>query len=867
MKVERRTFLKVSGGAVAAAAIATQLSPLNLGIPSIFRPQGEAALAPVEEKFVPTTCWIGKQDCGMIARVVDGRVVKFEGHPNHPRNAGTLCPKGEAQIMALYDPNRLTQPQRRTNEKGVSGQWQPISWDEALTEVGQEIQRVMAIDPSLILWQKGRSKQKDLYDTSFVKAIGATKLGHGAYCSDAGYRAMEYTIGVHGVLHPDFRYTRYLLAWGWNITGAGGNKFCWLTWPRQLLEAKEKGLKVIHIDPRLNSGGPFVDDWLPIKPGTDMALALAICHVLVEQGYIDTEYLTTYSNAPFLIQEDGFFYRVAGVEQVWDAGTAGPMPYDAPGVVPVLEGEFSISGETMHTAFTLFREHLASYTPAWAADICNLPADKINKVAQELGENALIGATIEIDGVEVPHRPVAIMAYHVVQQELGFQAARAMGLIGMLLGAFGAAGGQMIDFSWKIHKGYEGLENITIGDPPYNFYLKDSQFYPINTGMPGVLAKVMQDPEKYGVEELPEIAILHHVNPLGSFCSQKDFLDTYGMFKHVTVIAPWLTETADFFADIILPCATIEKYEGPISVSDQYLDAKTFRLPPMDPMGESQGEIDIYMQLSDKVGVLYGPAGFLDQVNIKWGLEGDNALPIEASEWSRTPTAYDIVDAWAQDQGLEGGIAYFETHGVWNKGPLAPTKRYGYATSPPFLGALHRLYGEGLLRYRQEMETRGVDSIYWQDYTPLPVWRAPTMDDSPSAHDLTLISYKLLDQKQSRTSFIPFLAELTPESRLVMNTVTAAARGIAEGDMVVVESHNAVTGETRSMTLRANLTEAIQPDTVGAPHHFGLWANPIHEGQGPNPNEVFYTGEGYTTNTADQSFHVKVKVAKAGGEI
>jgi anaerobic selenocysteine-containing dehydrogenase len=140
------------------------------------------------------------------------------------------------------------------------------------------------------------------------------------------------------------------------------------------------------------------------------------------------------------------------------------------------------------------------------------------------------------------------------------------------------------------------------------------------------------------------------------------------------------------------------------------------------------------------------------------------------------------------------------------------------------------------------------------------------MDASPSAYDLTLISYKLIEQKQSRTSFIPLLAELTPESRLVMNTATATAREIADGDMVVVESHNAVTGETRSMTLRASLTEAIQPETVGVPHHFGLWANPIHEGQGPNPNEVFFTGEGYTTNTADQSYHVKVKVTKEGGE-
>ncbi|MEE9593631.1 MAG: molybdopterin-dependent oxidoreductase, partial [Thermoplasmata archaeon] len=311
MKVKRRTFLKVSGGAVAATAIATQLSPVNLGIPSIFRSQGEAALAPVEEEFVPTTCWIGKQDCGIIARKVNGRVVKLEGHPNHPLNVGTLCPKGEAQIMAFYDPNRVQTPLRRTNpEKGVSGEWEEISWDVALNTVAQKMKDVMDRDPSLILWQKGRSKAKNFYDDAFVKAVGATKMGHGGYCSDAGYRAAEYTVGLHGVQHPDFRYTRYLLSWGWNITNAGGNKLCWITWPRQLMEARERGMKVIHIDPRLRSAGPFADKWLPIKPGTDLALALALCNVLIERGYVDTAYLIQHTNAPYLVGENGFLYRV-----------------------------------------------------------------------------------------------------------------------------------------------------------------------------------------------------------------------------------------------------------------------------------------------------------------------------------------------------------------------------------------------------------------------------------------------------------------------------------------------------------------------------------------------------------------------------
>ncbi|MBI4506343.1 MAG: molybdopterin-dependent oxidoreductase, partial [Chloroflexi bacterium] len=201
MKLTRRTFLKGSaatGGAVLASRLAQGELETLVGA----KPESQAA--PVEE-LVPTTCWIGKQDCGMLARRIDGRVVSLQGHPAHPRNRGTLCPKGVAQIMAVYDPHRVKTPLMRTNDKGVSGTWRQASWDEALTLVGEKIKEVRARDKRLLIWQKGRSKAEPVYDVAFVRASGATGLGHGAFCSDAGYRAAEYTIGMHAVLHPDFR--------------------------------------------------------------------------------------------------------------------------------------------------------------------------------------------------------------------------------------------------------------------------------------------------------------------------------------------------------------------------------------------------------------------------------------------------------------------------------------------------------------------------------------------------------------------------------------------------------------------------------------------------------------------------------------
>ncbi|MEE9276655.1 MAG: molybdopterin-dependent oxidoreductase, partial [bacterium] len=182
MKVNRRSFLKGTAGLAGGGALASFLSS---GPKTLVAGAVEGAEAGKEE-WVPTTCWIGKQDCGMLARKINGRVVKFEGHPANPRNRGKLCPKGIAQIMAVYDPNRVKTPLIRTNAKGGPGKWRQASWDEALDLVAAKIKDVRKRDKRLLVWQKGRSKAKKFYDTAFVKASGATKLHHGAYCSDAG---------------------------------------------------------------------------------------------------------------------------------------------------------------------------------------------------------------------------------------------------------------------------------------------------------------------------------------------------------------------------------------------------------------------------------------------------------------------------------------------------------------------------------------------------------------------------------------------------------------------------------------------------------------------------------------------------------
>lgn len=807
--------------------------------------------------WIPSTCWIGKQECGVRVRTMDGRIVKIDGHPDYPRNKGKLCPKGMSQIIQVYDPYRLKAPIVRTNGKGVPGLWKEVSWDDALTLVGQKISDVRARDLRLLVWQKGRSKSSAVYDEAFVKASGATMMTHGAYCSDSGCRASEYTIGPSGVLHADFRETKYVLSWGWNAANAGGNKLCWMTYNQQLLDARKRGLKIVSLDPNASAMGMHKDEWLPNRPGSDMAFFLALQNQIVTDGVIDKPYLTNHTNAPFLVNSDGYFLRIENKEQVWDTASGSAKPFDAPGVKPALEGEYAAGGQKARTAFTVYKANIASYTPEWASEVTGLFADKIRTVARELEKNAMIGATVTMDGIELPYRPVSIMAGHVTAQELGFQTTRAALGVFMLLGAIEAVGGVRIDFTWSESANFKALDNITIKDPPYDLSLKDSMFFPISSANPSITAKAVLDQGRYGINFIPEVLILHMTNPLVSHPGTKELMAYYRNLKFMAVIDPFLNETASLFADVVLPAATIEKYEGPNEVTDGYDDAVTLRVPPIPPLFQSRGETDIYLDLCDKAGILYGEGGYIDRLNHSLELNGENVMDLNAR-----PEVRDMFDRWAKSAGIRMGVTYFEQMGAYHRGPVPAKRYYGYAATPPFGGIRQRLYGESLLRYQNEMKRRGISEIYWRDYVPLPVWRKPTMESSPEQYDLYLISGKRIELKQSRTSFNPLMKEIAPMQNLQMNAETAKEKGIADGEEVWVESQNALTGETQKVKVTTALVEGIRPDTVYMSQGYGLWVHPETKNQGPTPNSLFFTGEGYITNTQDQSFQVKVRVYK-----
>lgn len=809
--------------------------------------------APVED-FVNTACWIGKQECGIVARRIDGRVVKLDGQAGNPRNLGTLCPKGQAQITSLYDPSRLTTPLIRTNRKGVPGEWRRASWDEALSLAVEKIKASQAKDPLLAGYDIGRNKVSAIYDTAFVGATGLTSYGRrGNDCGGPSEDAVLATWGMRTVITPDLHRCRLLVCY-WNLTQAGGPQLCQITFPREVVEAKERGMKVIAINPHSRSVAHLADEWVPIRPGTDMGFWLAVINVLLEKGYVDQPFLREHTNAASLVAADGALLKRDGSDLVWDE-QAGTAVSPAPGVQAALFGKFEVDGQQVRPALQVLKDHVAQYPPEWAAQVCGVPPEQIRRIALELGETASIGATTVVEGVQVPLRPVAFGMHGTsVRFYNAVQTSRSVLLAFMILGALDAAG--------SAHLAEKEVTNPTATHDrwlaaartakPRRLDLANSAWMPMGSSGYMMLPVSLNNPEKYGLTaNLGDASVLVSFNnPILSSRPTDKVIEAWSRLGFVAVITPHLSATADYAGDVVLPCGTLDKWEGPLSANTLYVKGNTVRQPLMAPLGESRGEIDIYVDLCEKLGKLQGANGFVDRLNRALQIGDQFRLPLD-----RKPTTEQVLDAWARSRaGMS--LTEFAKVGITSR-PVPAEELFLRSGEKPFKGVRGHFYLDVFPRVGALMREAGVPQELWERYTAYPTWVTPPIERSPKEYDLYLMDHKRIEMKQTRTrEELPLLAELMPENPLVMNASVAMKRGLKDGDEVVVESHHPGTGETRQITTVLRTSNGIRPDTVSITHHVGRVGE-------PTANALLFYGDGMWDIGAGWYSHVKVKVRKA----
>lgn len=409
----------------------------------------------VSDEIRKTTCYMCACRCGINVHMKDGKAAYIEGNRDHPVNKGVLCAKGSAGIMQHNAPSRLRAPLKRVGPRG-SGEFEEITWDEALELAESWLAPIRRDNPEKLAFFTGRD-QSQSFTSFWAQNFGTPNYAaHGGFCSVNMATAGIYTMG--GAFwefgQPDWERTKLFMIFG-VAEDHDSNPI-----KMGLGRLKERGAKVIGVNPIRSGYNAIADEWLGITPGTDGLFILSLIYELMRAGRIDLDYLARYTNAPVLLNCDpkspefGLFLRDDdGKQLVMDRATGKLTPFDRPGVRPNLTGTFRRAGITHRTVMDqMATKYLdPAYAPEAVAQRCGIPADKIKRVATEIARVAFDEA-IEIDQPwtdfrgerhsKMVGRPVSFHAMRGISAHSnGFQTCRALHVLQILLGSVEVPGG------------------------------------------------------------------------------------------------------------------------------------------------------------------------------------------------------------------------------------------------------------------------------------------------------------------------------------------------------------------------------------------------------------------------------------------
>jgi anaerobic selenocysteine-containing dehydrogenase len=416
-----------------------------------------------------TTCYMCACRCGIRVHLRDGEVRYIDGNPDHPLNKGVICAKGSSGIMKQASPARLTQPLLRKpgSERGA-GEFEPISWDRAFAILEERLARIRATDPKQFALFTGRDQMQALTGL-FARQFGTPNYAaHGGFCSVNMAAGMIYSVGgsFWEFGGPDLERAKLFVMLG-TAEDHHSNPL-----KTAIGNFKRGGGRFISINPVRTGYSAIAHEWIPIKPGTDGALLMALLHELVRTDQVDHAFLKRFTNAPQLVvldegEREGLFAfdpeagppgdgRNPHNKLVWDLASGRAIAaYPegvADGVDAALEGHFTLpDGTRVATAYQLLKERVQNCTPQWASTITGIPAARIVKLAAEMADSAFAQA-FELpiawtDAWGKRHettqaRPVAFHAMRgLAAHSNGFQTVRSLAVLMSLLGTIDAPGG------------------------------------------------------------------------------------------------------------------------------------------------------------------------------------------------------------------------------------------------------------------------------------------------------------------------------------------------------------------------------------------------------------------------------------------
>ncbi|MGA1863122.1 molybdopterin-dependent oxidoreductase [Deferribacter thermophilus] len=581
--ISRRNFLKLG----VASAISSNLLSIQ---------KSYASVSPVDfgvEKKVPVLCRMCAQFCPMLAVVLDGRVIRIESNKHTPHSG--ICARGRSAMGALYNPDRVKYPLIRVGKRG-EGKFRRATWDEALNMIASKLKELKRNNEEHLVAFLPRFNSAPEMDKQFFKIYGTPNIvGYGDTCFGnslivsfgaifGGKEDHGVPGGGTGALTPDYENAKY----GLLINRNPGGGLVTFPWGVMFGRGKRNGLKVTVVDPRKPSeAGESLTDWLPIRPGTDLAFLLALSHLILTNDSYNKEFLMKYTNAAMLVDSEGkpvytehtddkhFDYLVFD-----EADKSFKLSHLAQ--KPALLGSFEYNGQKVKTALTVLKESSVQYTPEWAEKITSIPAAKIRQVAENLVKNS---PQVFIE-----------RGYRSVRYLNSMEEKKVILMLNVLLGNIGAKGGMIIQ------RKVETASYLKTPKPKtksISIYYRDiDEFSLINTSdYRRIFIKSLLDEKPYKCK----MAVFWGQNIIGGSTGGEEIIKALEKLEMIVAVTPFFNETA-LYADIIIPDAMfLERDEAIRTKFKTPYPVVAVHKKAVDPLFEAKDGYWIVLELAKRV--------------------------------------------------------------------------------------------------------------------------------------------------------------------------------------------------------------------------------------------------------------------------
>lgn len=597
MKVSRRNFIKAG---VAGSAALGFISPKVSEVSRKWLQSASAEDNPKEYKrFTYHTPNCGGR-CAFICTVRDGKLSLIEPNTWADPKFSTICLRGISEIERVYSPDRLQTPLKRVGERG-EGKFVPISWDEALTTIADNLKSLIDKygSKSILISMSSGVEHNYKFLSHLLKTQWVIEQGIDVGLSNGLLKCIG---GDDVYTYMQNEITDWVNSSTIIILGANPLETT-ITDSKFFMDAKEAGAKIITIDPVYTTTASKSDQWISIKPGSDVALLLGMISIILDNEWYQVDYLVDNTTSPFLVREDnGKLLRLHDNEEedveknpylIWDKKSESAKPFNEKGVEPALDGEFTVDGAKVKTVFNALKENQKQYTLSWASEMTEIDEDVIYQLTKDYATRGPAVIGWGFGGLD-----------KLTNSDI---AGHAGGILGSLTGNFGRVGG--------------GVGAVTHHASTWTAELNT---WPLPEEFQETPLEVPTSDFRKGEGSVR--AVINVGNTLQQhFANMNKTEEWIESLDFLVTIDPYHNPSVDY-ADIVLPACTA--FESEYDITNMQINRSHVLLAEkvLDPLYESKSDFQIEKEILAKFGLdKYHPETPRDWIEHKLD-SGDPAL-------------------------------------------------------------------------------------------------------------------------------------------------------------------------------------------------------------------------------------------------